>query len=263
MNSNASVPCAYEQHGQGPAVLCLAGFGCSNWIFDAIAQALGLRFTLVMPDHRGMGRSAPAKAPYSLQDLAGDALALMDKLGYHSFHVIGISMGTFVAQALCLAEPEHVKGLVLMCGTSAGPGFIPPPCLSENVLARAYQFPEQMVRQSLDMTTHPRFKRDNPTTYQELLRIKLQHLAKLDQLIWQSHAVARFLEGSYPLERLDMPTLVLSGDADRLVDPRNSQLLAQRIPNARLELFKETDHLFFLEEPAQVCLAIERFLVSL
>ena len=256
--------CHYDAVGRGLPILCLAGFGCSNWIFADLAEGLADKAQSIMPDARGMGRSPRAEAPYSIAGLAADGLALMDRLGIERFAVMGISMGGFVAQSLCLSAPKRVRALLLLCSSGAGSGYVPLPELDERELAQWYnEDPEKIARANTRATTHPSFERDNPTAFEAVVRAKRMHRAPLDQLLLQQKAVLEFVREPMPLEHIDCPSLVLSGAADRFVAPENSRLLARQLPRARLCLFPESDHLFFLEKPGPVTAAILDFLEGL
>lgn len=251
----------YDITGSGPVVLCLAGFGCDNWIFQDMAELLKDHFSLVMPDNRGMGKSPAAQTAYAIEDLANDALDLMEDLGHERFHVIGISMGGFIAQALCLKAPEKVDRLVLMCTTSGGDDFVPLPEMTKDQLITAYQMEaSRVVKLNTELTIHPSLKHRSPETYEHILRKKLEHRAGLDQVLLQREAATTFLTQTQPLDQITPQTLVLSGDADTYVDPKNCAILASKLPHAETRLIEDTNHLFFLEKTEEVSAQIRHFL---
>lgn len=251
----------FQDVGTGPALLCLAGFGCDSWIFEAMIADLSADFRLIIPDNRGMGASPSVQDSYTIQDLAQDALDLLDDLELDHCHVLGISMGGFIAQALCLAAPNRVDRLMLFCTTSSHKDFVPVPIFSEADLEAGYATdPEQAALKSAAMTTHPRFQEENKEAFQWIISQKIRRRAALDQVKLQARAVSAFLEQKHPIEKITSPTLIMSGDADRFVDPRNSQRLAEILPNATVRLIPQTDHLFFLEKPNGVHDAIRTFL---
>ena len=113
----------FDLIGEGPPILCIPGFGNSNWVFNKLVKGQSRQFTFVLPDNRGMGRSPAAMQPYFMQDLAQDCINLMDDLGHEKFSVIGLSMGGFIAQLLTLMVPNRVNSLALLCSTSSGEDF--------------------------------------------------------------------------------------------------------------------------------------------
>lgn len=252
------------QRGQGIPVLCLAGFGCSHWIFEELAEMLADVARMVMPDPRGMGRSPYAETPFTVDDMAADALAVMDRLGYERFALMGISMGGFVAEKIALKVPQRVQGAMLLCTSGPGPEFVPVPELDEAMLRSWYELPtETVVRANTDATVHPDLKDRDPGRYQAILHAKRNHRADLEQVLFQQQAVSAFLEKPLALTEITCPSLIMTGANDRLVDPDNSRRLGRLLPSARVVEIPKTDHLFFLEKPTAVCAEIRAFLEGL
>ena len=251
--------------GEGPPLLVLNGLGCANWFFSEQAEILADLRRFVLVDNRGMGGSPHVSEPYAIEDLARDALWLMDTLGHEQFEVLGYSMGGFVAQALCLLEPHRVSALMLLCSTSSGPGYKPLPEVTGDMLAESYKMkPRVMIEANLRMTMHPNFIKRQPERFSEILDLRLENLADLDQLLLQNQASRAFIEGpTRPLHTLSCPTLVLAGAQDRFVPPENAAILARTIPGGRSALVDESDHLFFIEKPREVSTHLRRFLESL
>ena len=245
-------------------MLCLAGFGNSNWVFERLAVPLGERFHLVMPDNRGMGKSPPAPAPYRLDDLASDALDLMDDLGQDRFAVVGLSMGGFVGQLLALKAPERVSALVLMCTTSGGPEFkkLFPSMTEEQVRAIYGMEPLARVQAALAPEICPLLRKRYPEVYEYVVGVRSRMPEDPAQVMLQFFAVSDFMERALPLEDLRCPALVLTGEHDPLVPLGNAELLRKRIKNAGLAVIEDTDHLFFLEKRDEVAGIIHGFLLG-
>jgi haloacetate dehalogenase len=111
----------YRRHpdARAPAVLLLHGFPQTGFIWHRMAACLAANYSVVCPDLRGYGASAkPAGAPdhstYSKRTLAGDAVALMDALGFDAFHLVGHDRGARVAHRLAVDHPERVASLCLL-----------------------------------------------------------------------------------------------------------------------------------------------------
>ncbi|MBF0625809.1 MAG: alpha/beta hydrolase [Magnetococcales bacterium] len=247
--------------GHGPPLLCLPGFGSANWIFERWIPTLERRFTLVMPDNRGMGRSPPAVAPYGIGDLARDALEVMTRLGFERFGLVGLSMGGFIAQRLVLDAPQRVTAMALLGTTSGGPEFARHfPVMGEEQLRGIYQMKAAArARAALDPALVPYLHSHYPEVFDYLLERRAGRDEALDQILLQYRAVTEFLQHPLPLERIACPTLVLAGEQDLLVPLENGRLLAARIPGARLTVLPVTDHLFFLEDLAGVTGALTDF----
>ncbi|MBF0192796.1 MAG: alpha/beta hydrolase [Magnetococcales bacterium] len=249
--------------GDGPPVLCLSGFASGNWMFRRFVEPLADRFCFVIPDNRGMGAAPPAQGPYGLDDLADDAIRLMDELGHTTFSVIGLSMGGFVAQRLASRYPERVRSLVLMCTSSNGEGFKALfPMLAREQVAFIYHLrKEDRVRAALSDPFCPMLSSRYPQIYDYVMQQRLLSEPEVDQVLLQYDAVARFFAASpVDLSALDLPVLVMSAEHDPIVPLANARLLADQLPRAELAVIGETDHLFFLEKAEEVAERIGVFL---
>jgi pimeloyl-ACP methyl ester carboxylesterase len=106
---------SYEVAGQGPRVLMIQGAGCAGSAWGSQIEALRERYTLAWFDNRGVGQSAPLRSPLTIAQMAGDARALLDALGWERAHLVGHSMGGLIATQLALDAPERVESLALLC----------------------------------------------------------------------------------------------------------------------------------------------------
>lgn len=252
----------WKQTGTGLPVLCLSGFASSHWMLYDLLEPLRNQGCFILPDNRGMGLAPPAQTPYRLEDLAADALQLMDQLGHPTFAVIGLSMGGFIAQQLTLAAPQRVTRLVLLCTSSAGAAFKPLfPMLSRQQVTELYRMPPtERIRAALSPALCPVLASRYPALYETLFQKRLANLEDPAQVLLQYDAVVAFLEQSLPLAEISCPTLVLAGAEDCVVPVANAHRLAQQIPHAKLAVLPDTDHLFFFEKQAEVGRLIGDFL---
>ena len=103
----------YETHGNGPTLFLVAGLGGDGRFWGDNVAELAKHFTVVVHDHRGTGRSTLSKIAYSVQQMAEDALQLIDGLGYAKVHWCGHSTGGAMGQVLAIEHPERIDRLVL------------------------------------------------------------------------------------------------------------------------------------------------------
>ena len=112
----------FEVSGSGPRLLFVNGSGITLADAGIITEVLATRFEVLAYDYRGLGRSAPVTAGYTMADCATDAVAVMDAAGWPSAPVVGISFGGMVALELTVSHPERVERLVLLCTSPGGAG---------------------------------------------------------------------------------------------------------------------------------------------
>ncbi|EQC51922.1 alpha/beta fold hydrolase [Bacteriovorax sp. DB6_IX] len=253
----------YQIQGEGTPLLCISGFGCSNYNFDFIRELLAADFQLVLVDNRGMGKSSPVVHDYQIDDLAQDAVEIMDSLGHQKFAVMGISMGGFIAQKIALNFPERVSSLVLACTTSGGEDFPKLNKLDEQTIRRSFSLGAKVYNELVSKATvHPKTQREKPELLERIIDLRASHMPKLDQVLLQQRAVDKFLNETMELEKISCPTLVISGDEDRFVNPKSSLIFAEKIPNAKVQFIEESDHHFFLEKPRETADAVSQYLGS-
>lgn len=105
----------YEERGSGDPVIMIMGITAPGAVWEAHADDWSQHFRCIMPDNRGVGQSDKPEGDYSSEMFADDYAGLMDALGIEQARIVGVSMGSIIAQQLCLRHPEKVKSAVLMC----------------------------------------------------------------------------------------------------------------------------------------------------
>ena len=103
----------YETHGSGPPLFLVPGLGGDGRFWGDNVAALAEQFTVVVHDHRGTGRSTLSKIAYSVEQMADDALQLIDGLGYARVHWCGHSTGGAMGQVLAIEHADRIDRLVL------------------------------------------------------------------------------------------------------------------------------------------------------
>ncbi|MDI3270494.1 MAG: alpha/beta fold hydrolase [Bacillota bacterium] len=250
-----------ELEGEGPPLLLLEGKGYALWMWEELRPLLSASFRLILYDHRGIGRSERGPLPFSLKDLARDGIQVLDALGVERAHVLGVSMGGMVAQEMALSYPSRVEKLILACthpgGSCAYP--TPPETIAHLSFSPEGLSLEEILRRQMEVAFAPVWTAAHPEAFSRWIARRKGWVPPSEVLRAQDEAIAGF-DACRRLPSLKAPTLILSGTEDRVVPYRNSQLLAQAIPGARLQLFPGGGHLFFLEEGPQFAKAIKEFL---
>ena len=242
---------ASERHGEGPPLLLVHGLGYARWGWEPVLPGLAERFDVILFDNRGIGASDAPPGPYTVAELAADALQVLDEAGVERAHVLGTSLGGMVAQELALAAPERVDRLVLACTTPGGAQAFPLPARTVELMTRGASLRE-FVENALAADPDP-----------EIVERILVHREATAQPFeaWSAQAAAGAAFDAFDrIGEIAAPTLVLHGTEDGVVDPRNTTLLAERIPDARVELFEGRGHLFFWEQPERFVEVVTEFL---
>ncbi len=252
----------YEEHGSGDPLLLVMGLAADStaWMFQT--PDFAERYRTVAFDNRGVGRTSKPSGPYSVHQMADDAVGLLDALGIERTHVLGVSMGGMIAQEIALRNPERVRGLILACtypepdstveaqrnfavgqfgGTVTAAGEV-------RIDLQALD-PMKFMQHLLPSVFNQEFiDRELP----KLLQVfggALQYGFSMEAILGQVEAVMGH-NATDRLHQIKTPTLVITGDADRLVPPANSDLLAREIPGAQLVKIPGGSHGFNFETPA-------------
>jgi len=257
---------AYEVRGRvlsrRPVLLLIQGLGLDGAGWGPALGRLRHRFRLVLPDNRGSGRSA-APGPFSVADMVGDAVAVLDDAGIGTAHVLGASLGGMIAQELAVRHPGRVGRLILACTTPGWPFAYPMPLPSVRLIAASRRLPpHEAVRRNVENALSAATVADRPELVRQIIDGQ-PSLSEPDPDTWQAQAPAggRYA-GCLRQLRIRARTLVLHGTADRVVDPRNARLLATRIPRAELVTFPGLGHLFFWEDPDAFAATVISFLAD-
>lgn len=265
--SSDGIQLHYEVHdetgGRGEAVLCIMGLGgASNWWYPQV-DGLRHRYRLITFDNRGLGRSERAPGPYTMSQMARDALAVLDAEGVERAHVMGISMGGMVAQHFALDFPERLQKLVLVCTHAGGPGSVQPSqevlgALMANAGAAAAPLAERIDR--LGWILFPRaYLAEARDELIADLSARAPEPAPAETFMAQLMAIVSH-HTEPRLGQIRHPTLVLTGDEDVLVPPRNSEILARGIPGAKLVTLPGAGHGLNVQQPEAFNLEVAAFL---
>jgi 3-oxoadipate enol-lactonase len=243
----------YELRGSGPRLFFISGTGGDLRrkpnIFDS---PLARHFEILAFDQRGLGQTSKPDVPYTMSDYAADAAGMLEALGWEQCAVMGVSFGGMVAQELALRFPNRVERLVLACTSSGGAGGTSYP-LHEMSELTLEEYARRMVILS-DSRRTTEWLAAHGSEFQALLDFTLAGLQIGDDEPGHRAGAQRQIEARIDhdtfnrLPTLKMPVFVVGGRYDGIAPPANLKAMADRIPEAKLELF-EGGHLFFLQDP--------------
>lgn len=249
----------WDEEGSGEPILLVMGLGVTSHMWHRTRPVLAERFWTLALDNRGVGRSDVPRGPYPIPLMAADAAAVLDAAGVESAHIFGVSMGGMIAQELALQYPKRVRSLMLGCTSAGGPTAV-----------RAEQEARQMLLARGAMTTEQALEAPLPFIYDSATpreRIA-EDVAIRRRWFPRPEAYNAQLEGilaweSYSrLAEIDVRTLVIHGESDRLVPPGNAKLIAARIPGAKLVMIPRASHIFATDQPDLAHEAILSFLTK-
>jgi pimeloyl-ACP methyl ester carboxylesterase len=247
-----------EEHGDGAPLLLIAGLGQSMWAWREQVPVFAQRFRTIAYDTRGTGRSPVPSEPYGIDELAHDAAeVLCDR----SAHVIGFSMGGYVALTLALARPELVRSLVLAATGAGGPDRVPRPPHVRDAFAAAIGLPyDEHGRRTMPMTFSPGWTQRNPERFEQILAARAAQPTPEETLEAHIEACYGFYARECEVERIQAPALVVHGDEDLIVPVANGRMLASRLPNARYVELPGVGHNLQLEAPERFNALVLEFL---
>lgn len=233
--------------GLGEPLLLLAGLGYGAWSWYEQLPVLGREYRTIILDNRGAGRSDVPPGPYTIPQMAADAQALLDHLKIDAAHVLGLSLGGFIAQELVLAAPERVKSLVLGCTSFGGPRTV---LMSPDDLERFRQeaadgFSVEVCRRGLDLRFSAEFIEREAAALDDFVARRIQNVSSM--VGWRAQVSASWaFDAEARVGQIRCPTLVITGRDDRIVPAVNSRSLCERIPGAQ-RVVLPGGHLFFIE----------------
>jgi len=242
---------SYVRRGTGSEPLLLIQGMSGNHLAwgEQFLSELEADFDLITYDHRGVGLSAWVTEPFTLADLADDAVGLLDALDVETAHVLGISMGGMVAQELVLRHPQRLRTLTLGCTYAGGPGSrLTAPevvqLISESALSGDRDW---AIRVGFEVNLSDRFRAD-ASRFAPFRDMVMTYPTAVQVILLQAQAIQGH-DTSARLGEIAAPTLVVHGTEDRVLDVSNGELIATQIPGARLEILDGVGHMFWWEEP--------------
>lgn len=264
------VELVYERFGrqQDPAIILIMGLGGQllSWPLSLCEALVREGYQVIRFDNRDAGLSSKfdhcgtpgmlrmlgahsfgqgLDAPYRLEHMVADTVGLMDRLNLEDAHIVGISMGGMIAQIMAARYPHRVKSLVSMMSTSGAPD-LPGPSLKLRLRLARQRATEPRAAladavRSIALVGSPGY----PRTLQELeqtLMPQIERGISPDGTLRQLAAILVSGSRSALLPQIQAPTLILHGEADRLVPVAAAHDLLERIPHAHGDIVPGLGH---------------------
>ena len=237
----------YEALGRKstPPVLMIQGLGADKHLWDMQRYVLALQYRVIALDNRGAGRSDKPFGHYSLEQMADDAISVLDAEGVEQAHIVGASMGGAISQIIAVRHPERVRSLTLACTACRNHPWRRELLKGWADLA-ASKGMGAMAQEAARWVIGPRsFRRMLPAFgwLGPLARGRTAHA-----FVSQVHAILEVDDDvSDQLANVDVPALVVVGNQDILTPRGDSEEIADRLPNAELVVISGAAHGFMVE----------------
>lgn len=251
----------HEEQGQGLPLLLIHGFPHDRSLWQPQLDGLSDVARVIATDLRGFGNAQLVPDTMTMDDYAADIKALLDELGIAKAVVCGLSMGGYVALAFLARYPETTQGLIL-CNTRSG---------ADNEKAREGRYATAQKALDEGMTgiaesMLPKMISEKSALANPDLSMYVENMMARQS----SEAVAAAARGlavrpdrTPMLSSIAVPTLIITGSADTLIPPSESEAMAAKIPGSELVVIPDVAHLSNLENAEAFNEAVRKFLGSI
>jgi pimeloyl-ACP methyl ester carboxylesterase len=239
--------------GDGPAVISL--HGAATLEGHEFARGLADRFRVYLPFHPGFGESAPAPHMVGMQDMVVHCLNLFDAMGLHQPHLMGHSMGGWMASEIAVVAGDRFGKLVL----NAPAGLNHPEHPATDLSAIAPQDLPAFLAHNVEVALRYFPGGAECPPLEQFLADREREGAALGNIL-KVHGMGH-PNLCHWIARIPNDTLILWGDHDRMLPASQAQVWADRIPNARVHIVKDAGHFVLQEKPACIT-AIGDFLAA-
>lgn len=252
------VALAFESQGTGPPVLFVHAIAYDRRMWERMLPHFGTKRRVIRADLRGHGRSPVPAGPCTLEQLADDCAALLDRIGIGRADFVGLSLGGMVGQAFALAHPHRLNRLVLAnTSSSYGPE------------GRAmWEARKKLVREGglaaiHDVVEARNFTEEFRAAHADVVARTMGEFLEcpVEGYLGCCDAIAA-LDFTDALPRICAPTLAIAGGLDPGTPVGMSQVLVERIAGAKLAVIEGAAHLSAVERPAQFARLVDDFLAD-
>jgi 3-oxoadipate enol-lactonase len=246
--SRTGATVSYELIGDQalPCVTLINGHTRSSSDFRMMARNLGeAGFSALLIDNRGAGKSEVTQ-PFTIKDMWDDIIAIWDELGLNTSHLLGISMGGFIAQGLAIAHAARVGRLILI-STASEEKFI-------NSTGPGWSVETGKIEEKLSAYFAPGFVDRNPLLISTMVA-QIRQAAVSGKFLERANLQRDAMRGASltaKLGEIKAKTLIIHGDLDQVIPVAAAKVLQASIPGAEVKILQNTGHLLLAEAPKEL-----------
>ena len=241
----------YEVKGHGFPLLMIAGLGSSliSWPPKLISK-LSKHYKLILFDNRGIGKSTYSGDVYSAEVFASDAYCVLKACGISNANVLGISLGGFIAQELCLNYPDVVKKAVLVSTHHGGENRIKPELDDvRKMFYSPFLSEKENISRRIEVMFSKKYAKSHFSKLERYYETRLEASSSYSGVVLKQSVVGRNYDAKARLSSLEKQVLILQGEEDKIVRPGNAELLGKKISNSEVIVYKNTGHMLLYERP--------------
>lgn len=250
----------YEEHGQGEPLVLISGLNSEHVIWTSVLDKFAKHYRVILLNNRGAGQTDAPDGPYTIEQMADDAIDLCKKLQIEKAHFIGSSMGSCIVQAIAYRHPEFLKSIIASNALMVlHASFLfnaqaqvelrkaNAPMAAIIKTACAWGFSYHFLAQPGRIEQYVQASMANPYPITaKAAEAQLAALEVFDSRSWASS--------------IKVPMLIISADQDIVIPERLSQDLAREIPHAEYYSFTDCGHIPYVEYPAEYFEVAHKFL---
>lgn len=250
---------AYKVLGHGDPMVLIMGYSSTMDMWDPLfLDNLSTKYKVIIFDNRGMGNTTAPPGNFSIAQFANDTAGLMAALGIEKAHIMGWSMGSFVAQELAIRYPENVDKIILYAGDCGGNETVMPSPQVLKDLANTSGSQEERGMRLFNLLFPKDWLSKQPAFYKWFPLPKETSLP--ENIERQAQAIATWSGAFDRLGSIKSPTLVVTGTEDVIAPPENSFILAQRINVSWLVQFEGAGHGLMYQYPDRLAKIVADFI---
>lgn len=264
MNSFDQQKIVYKTSGnpKHTPIVLIPGFAVDHTLWGMFLDKLATNYYIILIDHRGTGLNSALSFPNDMMVLAHDIAAIIKAEKLAAAHIVGHSMGGYIAQHFAHSYPAMVTSLILM---STYQKKFSNQTWSYKSLLELVNY--GVDRRALIINSMPWLY---SASYMDNEQQCIDHIERMNErefppsietILAQINIINHF-DASAFLAKLKMPTLVIGGDEDRIIPETYFQQLSQALPNAQLKIIQQTGHMIHIEKPNEVAKTIMDFIAN-